>query len=449
MLTPEQNAQLTQVGPGTPMGQLLRHYWMPIAGVSEFEDCATKPIRLLGEDLVLYKDLSGNFGLLDQQCPHRRANLSLMGVVESTGLRCHYHGWKFNSSGDCIQQPFEDTAWPEKNIKQHINTKSYPVELKGGLVWAYLGPQPAPLLPDWEAFSWPNGFAQIVISKIPCNWFQCQENSIDPVHFEWTHENWPDHLNNNKHDRDSTHLKLDFKEFEFGFTYHRLRKNNHADDENWIQGRVCLWPNGFFLGEHFEWRVPIDDENTLSVVWKYIRVPKEKEPYVQKLIPTWHGPVKDSQGNWINTGLTNQDFVAWIGQGVIADRSLEKLSASDQGIVIMRRRFFEELAAMKEGKELRGIIRDPEKNIQIHLPSAGTGQAQQSLTLEQIAKISPWVSIHYLSFIYQAGQPDWVKKLTVDALGVNPIDYRDLQNMFGKFDYESVFRSQVVKNTTP
>src|SRR5690606_17408887 len=101
MLTQEQNELLTRVGPGTAMGDLLRRYWMPIAGVSEFEHRQTKPVRLFGEDLVLYRDLSGQFGLLDRHCPHRRADLSY-GFVEADGLRCHYHGWQFNHTGVCV-----------------------------------------------------------------------------------------------------------------------------------------------------------------------------------------------------------------------------------------------------------------------------------------------------------------------------------------------------------
>ena len=182
MLTPAQNDSLVRVGPGTPMGDLLRRYWMPIAGVYEFDQASTKPIRLMGEDLVLYRDLSGTYGLVQRQCPHRRADLSF-GMVEAQGLRCSYHGWQFNQHGACIHQPFEDTAHPERDAKARVQLTAYPVQAKGGMLWAYMGPLPAPLLPDWEAFSWDNGFTQVVLSEVPCNWFQCQENSIDTVHF--------------------------------------------------------------------------------------------------------------------------------------------------------------------------------------------------------------------------------------------------------------------------
>jgi 5,5'-dehydrodivanillate O-demethylase len=220
------------------MGNLLRRYWMPIAGVSEFDATSTKPIRLMGEDLVLYKDLGGTCGLVQRQCPHRRADLSF-GMVEAQGLRCSYHGWQFDHHGACIHQPFEDTAHPERQAKARVQLAAYPVQVKGGMLWAYMGPQPAPLLPDWEAFSWDNGFTQVVLSEVPCNWFQCQENSIDPVHFEWMHENWGNRQRTGEVRFGATHLKLDFKEFEFGFTYHRVKQDTSEDDQACTVGRVC------------------------------------------------------------------------------------------------------------------------------------------------------------------------------------------------------------------
>jgi 5,5'-dehydrodivanillate O-demethylase len=189
VLSEEQNRKLVEVSAGTPMGELLRRYWMPIGAVTELEDSSVKPVRLMGEDLVLFRDRTGHYGLLDRHCAHRRADLS-HGWVEDRGLRCHYHGWVWEGSGRCVQQPFEECARPEARFKDRVRIKAYPVEPKAGLLWAYLGPAPAPLVPTWEPFTWDNGFVQIVFAEIPCNWFQCQENSIDPVHFEWLHGNW-------------------------------------------------------------------------------------------------------------------------------------------------------------------------------------------------------------------------------------------------------------------
>src|SRR5438046_1878942 len=168
------------------MGELLRRSWMPLAAVAELDDRPTKPVRLMGEDLVLYKDKSGTYGLLDRHCAHRRADLCY-GFAEDRGLRCHYHGWLYSETGHCLAQPFEEIAHPEARFKDRIAMKAYPVEAKAGLLWASLGPAPAPLVPTWEPFTWTNGFAQIVVAEFPCNWFQAQTNSIDPVPAEWLH----------------------------------------------------------------------------------------------------------------------------------------------------------------------------------------------------------------------------------------------------------------------
>jgi 5,5'-dehydrodivanillate O-demethylase oxygenase subunit len=419
MLSAEKNRLLTEVGPGTPMGGLLRRYWMPVAGVSEFDRRATKPIRLMGEDLVLYRDLQGRFGLVDRRCAHRRADLAL-GVVEDEGLRCQYHGWRFDAQGACVEQPFEDTTFagePQQCQRAGLRITAYPVQTKGGLVWAYLGPQPAPLLPDWEAFSWPNGFAQIVLSEIPCNWFQCQENSIDPVHFEWMHEYWARRVRRGDMTRGPRHLKVAFHEFEHGFTYRRTREDSDEQDEAWTIGRVCLWPNGFFLGEHFEWRVPIDDTHTLSVTWKWVRVPKGGEPYVQASIPTWDGPVLEDQGRWIDTHVMNQDFIAWVGQGPIADRTQEHLSASDRGIAAIRKRFFDDLDTLARGGEPKGLIRDAARNVRVPLPMMDRHLVVEGHTPEEIMA---WGRLRamYTTYVFQAGQPEWVRQQFADAMGL-------------------------------
>src|SRR6266704_2745158 len=116
MLSPQDNERLTRVGPGTPMGGLLRRYWMPIGALTEFDTRSIKPVRLLGEDLVLYKDLQGAFGLVDRHCAHRRADLSY-GFVEQCGLRCNYHGWLFDADGSVLAQPYEDVAHPAAHLK--------------------------------------------------------------------------------------------------------------------------------------------------------------------------------------------------------------------------------------------------------------------------------------------------------------------------------------------
>jgi len=363
MLTREENEILGKVEPGTPMGELLRRYWHPVAAVAELHVNPTKAIRLLGEDLVLYQDKNGSYGLLDLHCAHRRSDLSY-GWVEAHGIRCNYHGWLFDQTGQCIDQPYEERAHPTKRFKDKVKTKAYQVGAVGGLIWAYLGPLPVPELWDWHRFH-DRGYKQIVFSTIPCNWLQCQENSIDPVHFEWMHANWS-LRQAGKDETSPTHVKVGFEEFEFGFTYHRIREDTDENDELWTVGRVCLWPNALYTG-HFEWRVPIDDDHTLSVGWFIDEMPGDRS-FEQETIPYWYAPIKNEEtGGWITSHIMNQDYVSWIGQGTMTDRWNEHLAESDRGVIMLRKRLMQDLKIIQDGADPKAIVRDPSRNRQ-HLP---------------------------------------------------------------------------------
>ncbi len=210
----------------------------------------------------------------------------------------------------------------------------------------------------------------MAISEIPCNWFQCQENSIDPVHFEWLHDNWSRVLRGEDGPRAPAHQRLGFDEFDYGFVYRRIREDTTENDELWTTGRVCLWPNCLYVG-HFEWRVPIDDEHTLSVGWFIDELPGDA-PFEQDVIPCWQAPVRDERtGRWIDSHVMNQDFIAWVGQGAIADRTKEHLGESDRGVILMRKRLLEDIEAVAAGRDPKGTIRDPDANHRVHLPIMG------------------------------------------------------------------------------
>ncbi|MBN8850071.1 MULTISPECIES: aromatic ring-hydroxylating dioxygenase subunit alpha [unclassified Sphingomonas] len=418
MASPAQNERLTRVGPGTPMGELLRRYWHPFAAAAEIDDLGIKPVKLLGESLVAFRAGDGSYGLIDRQCPHRRADMAF-GIIEEDGLRCSYHGWCFGASGQCLEQPYEDIANPKARFRDKIRTKAYPVEEKAGLLWAYMGPGPAPLVPNWEPFTWENGFRQVVYADVPCNWFQCQENSLDPVHFEWMHRNWTSRLSGDG-SYGPKHLELKFDEFEFGHIYRRVREDTDKDSQHWTVGSTALWPNAFFLGDHIEWRVPVDDENTLSITWMFHRVPVGQEPYVQQRVPYWHGPVKDEQGNWITSHVLNQDIVAWAGQGAIADRTEEHLGQSDLGIVMLRRTFDENMKAVAEGRDPKGLIRDPERNKCVELPIKHREIFTTSMTLEESWELGRKLAYRFNQphYPHQVGQPEEIKREFQVAMGM-------------------------------
>ena len=186
MLNQEQNEFLTRVDPGTPCGELLRRYWHPVAAARELtEEKPKKRVRLLGEDLVLYRDKNGKFGLLDEQCSHRGASL-YYGFVEEGGIRCAYHGWKYDGDGKCVEQPFESNP----DFKNKICQRAYPVEKLAGLLFAYLGPgEKKPLLPRWDMLVKEGYRRDIAISTpvVNCNWLQAAENSADPLHTYFLH----------------------------------------------------------------------------------------------------------------------------------------------------------------------------------------------------------------------------------------------------------------------
>ena len=166
------------------MGELFRRYWMPVAAVSQLFAHPTKAVKVLGESLVLYRNRSGNYGLIQDACAHRNTNL-LWGIPEDNGLRCPYHGWLYDATGQCLEQPAEA---PESTFKDKVKIVAYPVEELGGLLWAWLGPEPRPMVPHWEMFVKPDSVRDIGWAILPCNWLQIMENSLDPVHGEYHHQ---------------------------------------------------------------------------------------------------------------------------------------------------------------------------------------------------------------------------------------------------------------------
>ena len=374
MLSVKDNEALSQVGKGTPGGELMRRYWHPVAATAELDDRPTKAVRLMGEDLVLYKDRSGTYGLIDKLCPHRRVDLSY-GIPEEDGLRCMYHGWMFDETGQCIEQPFEETVHPDGRFKEKVKIAGYPVEELGGLLFAYLGPQPVPLLPRWAQLTNENAVREICIAEIPCNWVQCQENSLDPLHNEWLHAYMTNYVRHGKHELPpmrGTHLKIGFDIFEHGIIKRRVEEGATEEDDDWKEGHPILFPNILLVGDEmkstFQFRVPIDDYNTFHLsyyVWE--AAPGGVAPK-QDRVPYRYVPLKDENDRYIVDILFNQDYMAWVTQGAMARRDLEKLGESDKGIIMYRKMFTQQAGVVADGGDPMNTFRDAATNQDIKLP---------------------------------------------------------------------------------
>ena len=275
MLSQEKNERLTAVGPGTPMGNLLRRYWWPVA-THDMAGRVPARRRLLGEDLVLFRDGSGQLGLLAEQCPHRRASLAL-GCTEQTGLRCGYHGWLFGPDGRCLEQPGE---LADSTFASRIRAVSYPVAELGGLIFAYLGPAPAPLLPRYDLFVWPDVWRDIAHAELPCNFVQIMENSVDPYHVEWLHGRYGSFLRELAGEPavqvvTKKHVKVAFEVFEHGILKRRVLEGQTEQDEDWKIGHPLVFPGMLRVGgggiATFQIRVPVDDTHTWHVWYQAYR----------------------------------------------------------------------------------------------------------------------------------------------------------------------------------
>jgi 5,5'-dehydrodivanillate O-demethylase oxygenase subunit len=379
MLSAAENEELTQVDAGTPMGELLRRYWHPIAAIAELDRKPTKEVTVLGEELVLYKDRSGTLGLIGRRCPHRRVSL-VYGVPEPDGLRCQYHGWKFDETGHCLEAPFEDTVNPQARFRDRISLPAYPVQELGGLVFAYLGPQPAPLLPRWAPLAWEETVSDIAITVLPCNWLQCQENSLDPVHTEWLHGYYGDWVREFLGEEDGggrpprfPHQRIRFEPFPYGIIKHRLVAGADETHDDWTIGHPILFPNILLVGSPerctLQFRVPIDDTHTFHVSLYTWKAAPSKHAPKQETVPYRYVQLMDDQGEFTAQTYTfNQDYMAWATQGDIALRDQEKLGESDTGIIMFRQLLKQQAELVQDGGEPMCVFREPGSEIVTDVP---------------------------------------------------------------------------------
>ncbi len=359
-LTPEENDFLTRVGPGQPAGELLRRYWHPIATHEELSaERPTKFVRLLGEDLVLFRDTQGRVGLLAEHCAHRGASLCY-GRVEGRGIACPYHGWLYDTQGNILETP------PERNdaILKHVKQKAYPVQKFIGLYWAYLGPLPAPVIPPYDVWVRKDGRRRIVVHpELACNWLQAMENSVDPAHLQILHQEF---IGRGRRPVNTTRgFTDDVKDFEFYVTPIGIMKRRTYVDGT-VDEHPLIFPHILRQGNATQVRVPIDDTHTAHIHIQFHPTPDgslvedEEDPPVEYLAPYKDPPdgVHPYARFRLNSVLA-QDHMAWETQGPIADRTREHLSYSDRGIVLFRRLLKEQITRVQQGLDPLGVIRDP------------------------------------------------------------------------------------------
>ena len=377
MLSREQNERLTRVGKGTPGGEMMRRYWHPIAPAAKLEENPVQSVRILGEDLVLYRDRSGTLGLIGRQCGHRLVDM-VFGIPEEKGLRCPYHGWCYDETGQCIETPLES---PNSHLKDHVNIGGYPVAELGGLIWGYLGPLPAPVLPPWDFLVWPNSIRQIGVTVIPCNWLQCHENSADPYHNTYLHGHFFKYqlermgtLEQRSADTITHRAQASiegtngadhivFEDDPFGFRKGILYTKERGAPSDHVQWHAYNIFPYFSRGvggyrTQVNMRIPMDDTHTYHINYTVFHAPGVEAP-AQPEIPYFEVPMFDDRGEPVLDFVLAQDMAAWWSQGPLTDRSKETLGATDLAIIEFRKIIDDQIEAVEEGRDPINVFRDP------------------------------------------------------------------------------------------
>jgi phenylpropionate dioxygenase-like ring-hydroxylating dioxygenase large terminal subunit len=389
VLTREENERLTRVGPGTPMGTLLRRYWLPALLVDDLPapDCPPVRIKLLGEELVAFRDTHGRLGLLAEHCPHRLASLFL-GRNEEDGLRCVFHGWKFDVAGQCVEMPTEPS---DSRFKEKVRQPAYPTVERGGVIWAYLGPpdrQPDP--PDMEWLRAPATHRFVSRTHEYCNYLQGIEGGIDTAHSSYLH-------NNNLADRGGfrqldTAPRLEVERTPYGFCYAGIR--DVGDEGHYVRIYQFVLPFQQFRAHLLTGRrgsgraaipqvrghlwVPMDDEQTMVFNWVYALEPDK--PLTPEFIADYEaGAGRGAAGettvrhrtranDWLIDrevqrtrtytgidGVNTQDLAVQESMGPIADRTREHLGSTDRAIIALRQILLGAIATVEQGGVPPGV----------------------------------------------------------------------------------------------
>ena len=380
MMSQEANDLITRTGAKDPCGKLMRMYWQPAALVDELAGPRpVKAVKLLGENLVLFRDENGRYGLIDRHCAHRGADLAF-GRLENGGLRCAFHGWLFDASGQCIETPAEPK---DSNLCKGIRQRAYPVVEKSGILWAYLGEGEPPAFPEIDAFIAPDSHTFAFKGHINCNWLQALEVGIDPAHASFLHRFFEDEdtsaaygkqfrgasagtdMPMTKILREYDNPIINVEHTEYGLRLIALREI----DEERTHVRVTnqLFPHGFVIPMSTEmtisqWHVPVDDENCYwYAIFTSYTAPVDKKKMRDQRLELYELPDYKSRKNKSNdygfdpheqatatyTGMgadiNVHDQWAVESMGAIQDRTNEHLGTSDKAIVQYRRLLRQEI----------------------------------------------------------------------------------------------------------
>ena len=430
MLTHEENDLLCRVEGNAPMGQLMRRHWTPVCLIEEVSEPDGAPVKaqVFGEELVVFRDTNGRVGVMDEYCPHRRVSL-VFGRNEDCGLRCLYHGWKMDVDGNIVERVSEPVI-PIVNAASTAASKhlAYPTREWGGFVWAYMGPpdtQPEFVPPAWA----PTADTQVTIAKviIDCNWAQILEGAIDSAHSSSLHSSdmVPARVDSAKA-TDSMWLRpstdkaprMQIERGGYGFRYAAIRRPiTGAAANDYVRSTVFVAPATALIPPNNLYNVanvnvPMDDTHTAFyfMAWGHPAQTPDTDtwrkflgqqigadlddtyrPLRNRANKFWQDRAAMKAGNYTGiTGFPNQDIAMWLTMGPIADRTYERLGASDLAIVAFRQQMLQAVQAFAKGK-----------------PAIGTGDAQmpQQICAYQaiVPKTTDW-RVHPAAYVWEAGQ---------------------------------------------
>jgi phthalate 4,5-dioxygenase oxygenase subunit len=389
MLTPADNERLTRVGAGTPAGELFRRYWQPILMSEELSEDDGPPVRVrvLGEDLIAFRDSAGMVGLVDAFCPHRRAPL-FFGRNEECGLRCVYHGWKFDVSGACVDMPSEP---PDSLFKTKVSIKAYPTWEGGRLIWAYLGPpSERPSVPDYEWLRAPRTHMRVSKTFEDCNYLQALEGGLDNAHASFLHnEKLGDTQLIRNRDRAP---RLEVRPAPYGLQ--SINTRHLGEHGRYVRAMHYVMPAQQMRGGLTKWSIdeegylprldghiwlPIDDGRTwtYNILWSYdASTPIEDAWYAKDelrfgrgesdLLPGYRLKRNATNDYMIDrqmqktrnytgiVGINTQDYALQEGMGPIVDRSKEHLGTSDRFIIAVRKALLDATRAVEAGEAAPG-----------------------------------------------------------------------------------------------